>query len=255
TRLLLCTMLITVAAAGVRAQPAPAPAPGTAAPSAGAAAPTPEATPSEPTQTTVVHGTPEDLSGRWLVLFDMKVNQTRRTMPLFLEITTTDGKPQLVERFVELPKDMAAELEKHEAAQTLWEPTPAQLATLAATWQELAATDRGILQVTTDIWEPSTFTEAEREEMKAKDAVWVMRETYQFAPGGQRPATQVNVFVGLTRQPNGWTGTGVIAQVIAAPFPVPITLDGDFRMLRVDGAAPAGGLLARILGAFKGCGR
>src|SRR5262245_20573050 len=98
------TMLLVVAAAATRAQMAPVP------PVVQQPAPAAPATPGELTQTTTVHGSPVDLSGRWFILFDMTVNTTRRTMPFFLEITSKDGKPEVVEHFVNLPPDMAAEL-------------------------------------------------------------------------------------------------------------------------------------------------
>ena len=247
-----CAMLLVLVAAVTRAQVAPTP-PVAQAP---AAAPAPPATQGGITQSTTVHGSPTDLSGRWLVLFDMSTNNVRRTMPFFLDFTTKDGKPQLVEHFVDLPADMAAEVEKHNAEQTPWEPTPAQLATLAVSWDDLPKSDRGIQAITSDIWEPSAFTEQERSDVALKDALWVVRETYAFASGGQRPATQVNVFAGKKQEATGWTGTAVVAQVLAAPFPVPITLNGGFRMLRLDpNAAPPRGLLARILDAFSGCRR
>jgi len=242
--------VLLVVAAATHAQMAPVP------PVAQAPAPAAPATPGELTQTTTVHGSPVDLSGRWFILFDMTVNAARRTMPFFLEITTKDGKPELLEHFVNLPPDMAAELEKHNKAQTTWEPTPAQLGILAASWAELPKSDRSIAAVASDIWEPSAFTEEERKDVEMKDALWVIRETYQFAPGGQRPATQVNVFAGKKQEASGWTGTAVVAQVLAAPFPVPITLHGSFRMMRLDpDAAPPRGLIARILEAFSGCRR
>ena len=251
-RPLACAMLLVLGAAAPRAQMAPTP-PVAQAPAAAPAAP---ATSGEVTQSTTVHGTPVDLSGRWLLLFDMSVNTVRRTMPFFLEFTAKDGKPQLVEHFVNLPPDMAAEVERHNAEQTPWEPTPAQLAMLAASWADLPKSDRAIQSVTSDIWEPSAFSQEERKDIELKDALWVVRETYAFAPGGQRPATQVNVFAGKKQDATGWTGSAVVAQVLAAPFPVPITLNGGFRMLRLGpDAAPPRGLLARILDAFSGCRR
>jgi hypothetical protein len=66
---------------------------------------------------------------------------------------------------------------------------------------------------------------------------------------------QINVFAANAREGTGWRGNGVVAQVVAAPFPVPITLHGTFRMLRVEATAEGRkGFLARLLDAFKGCG-
>jgi len=215
----------------------------------------PAATPPPLVQTTIVHGTLPDLSGRWLVLFDMEVNAVRRTMPFLIDITTKDGKPEIAEYFADLPKAMAAELEKHNADKTRWAPTSADLTTLAEHWADLPKSDRNVTQVTNDIWEQAAFDDAARQQMEIKNAVWVLRQTYAFVPGGQRPATQVNVFAAEKHEGSGWRGTAVVAQVAAAPFPIPITLNGTFRMLRIEVAPPATGLVARILDAFKGCGR
>jgi hypothetical protein len=239
----LSALLFLCGAVDARAQAAPA------------AQATPPTTLPPLVQTTVVHGNPADLNGRWLVLFDMKVNAVQRTIPSLLDISTTDGKPEIVERLADLPEALAAAVEQHNTDKTLWQPTGAELSTLAARWTALPEREHGVLTVTNDLWEPSAFTEAERQQMEIEDPLWVMRQTYAFAPGGQRPITQVNVFAATARADDGWTGMAVLAQVAAAPFPVPITFRGGFRMLRVEPAAPATGLLARILDAFKGCGR
>jgi hypothetical protein len=218
------------------------------------AAPAPT-TPPPLTQATIVHGNPPDLSGRWLMLFDMQVKAVHRTIPSLIDVVTKDGKPEIVEHFADLPKALAAVLDKHNFDKTLWEPTSADLTTIADQWSQLPKVERGVLQVSNDIWEPTAFTEAERKQLDIQNPLWVIRQTYAFAPGGQRPTSQINVFAGTAREGSGWRGTAVLAQVIAAPFPVPITFRGTFRMLRLDAAPPATGLLARILDAFKGCGR
>lgn len=246
--LVLGAMLLVSGAADVAAQVAPTP------PVAKPAAP-PAAASLTPTQTTIVHGAPPDLSGRWLILFDLEVNVVKRTLPFFVEIRKQDGKPEIVERFVNLPPELAAGLEKHNAAKTKWEPAATDLTALAEQWADLPKNERSVTQVTNDVWEPAAFDEAARQSVDVKDALWVIRQTYQFVPGGQRPVTQVNVFAGTAREGSGWRGNGVVAQVAAAPFPVPITFPGTFRMLRLEAPAAPPGLLARLLDAFKGCGR
>jgi hypothetical protein len=208
-----------------------------------------------PTQTTVVHGTPPDLTGRWLILFDLEAKAVKSTLPFFVEIRSQDGKPEVVEHLVKLPPQLTAELDKHNAAGTKWEPTAADLTLIGEQWTDLPKNENGVAQVTNDIWEPTALDEAERQSPEMKDALWVIRQTYRFTPGGQRPVTQVSLFVGTTREGSGWRGTGALAQVAAAPFPLPIKLDGTFRMLRVEAPEKRPGLLARLLDAFKGCRR
>lgn len=215
--------------------------------------PPPPAAPTAPTQTTVVHGRPPDLNGRWLVLFDIAEKAVRRTVASFVEIRTVDGKPEVLEHFVDLPEDMKAALEEHNQTASIWEPTAGDLTALAERWDSLPAADRGVSQVTNDLWEAAAFSDAEREDPVIAESIWVLRQTMGFAPGGQRPATQVNVYGASARDGTGWRGSGVLAQVLAAPFPVPITLKGTFRMRRVEAVPGATGFLARLFDAFKGC--
>jgi hypothetical protein len=206
-------------------------------------------------QTTTVHGTLADLQGHWLVLFDMKSNAMHRTIASFVEIQEHGGKLEVTERSVALPAEMTAEIDAASKKAAYWEPTPEQLAELHQDWATLAVAPRGIAQVANEIWGMDAFDDSIRKEEVLTGAMWVLRQTVSFEPGGQRPVTQVNIFGAKTREGGGWRGEAALAQVIAAPFPVPLTLYGTFRMLRMGETPEPRGLLARLAAAFKGCGR
>jgi hypothetical protein len=234
--------------AGAQAAP---PAPAAAPPPADAATPAPATTPAA---TTTVTGAVPDLAGRWLLLFDIKINDKTRTTVSFLDVTA--GKaPQVVEHFVDLPADLKAALEASNAEGTPWIPTAEAVATIARQWTDLTDGGRGVVDVTNDLWGPDGFDDTIKKEPDLEGSQWVLRQTYTFAPGGQRPARQINVYGAKTSDATGWRGFGIVAQVIVAPFPVPISFKGEFRMVRVGAAADTRGLLARLLDAFKGCGR
>lgn len=238
--------------------PPAAPADG-APPSAEPAAPAPP--PAEPdistkatTHETVAKGTLPALAGRWMILNDLDLAGRTRTVPSFWEITEKNGSPVVVERFVTLPLDLHELVEKRSTAGEKWEPTDEQLAAIRTGWADLPDQMRGVASVKNELWGKDAFIPEIEKEAGTKDAAWVVRQTYQFQPGGQRPVRQVNIFGTLAETAYGFSGNYSGVAVAMAPFPVPIPYNGGFRMIRLD-PAPARGLLARLGDLFKGCGR
>jgi hypothetical protein len=230
------------------APPSPAATPPAAAPAA------PKAS-KIPPQKTIVHGTVPDLTGKWLILFDLVLGEQRRTVAQLVEIGSKDGKVDVVEYFVNLPDPLPVQIEQEGNAGTYWQPTAEQLATIPTDWATLADANRGVTLVENEIWGQDGFDDTIKKEPDVKDARWVFRQTYAFEPGGQRPVKHVNVFGALTPDGTGWKGNAVAGSLAIAPFPVPITYKGTFRMIRLDAAPEPAGWLARILAMFKGCGR
>lgn len=236
----------------VAAQDEPPAAPGADAPAPPAAKP--DVTSKATAHETIAAGSLPDLSGRWLVLNDLDLAGKNRTVASFWEVTERDGDPVVTERFVNLPIALHDALEGRNAAAEKWEPTPDELATLRTSWGDLPDQMRGVAAVRNEIWARDAFIDEIAQEPATKDAEWVVRQTYQFQPGGSRPVRQVNVFGALEATATGWAGTYSGVAVAAAPFPVPIPYNGTFRMIRLD-PAPARGLLARLADLFAGCGR
>lgn len=229
------------------------------------AAPAEEGAPAQPpaepdvstkatTHETVAKGTLPSLAGRWLILNDLDLAGRNRTVPAFWEIAEEDGAPVVVERFVTLPIDLNDMLEKKNGAGEKWEPTDEQLAAIRDGWTGLPDQMRGVASVRNELWGKDAFIAEIEKEAVTKDAEWVVRQTYRFQPGGQRPVRQVNIFGTLAETGYGFSGNYSGVAVAMAPFPVPIPYNGGFRMIRLD-AAPARGLLARLGDLFKGCGR
>jgi hypothetical protein len=69
-----------------------------------------------------------------------------------------------------------------------------------------------------------------------------------------RPIKDVFIYGAMAQQPDGWSGNYMSASVAPTPVPVPITLNGTFRIYRLD-SAPSRGLLQRFFDMFSGCGR
>jgi hypothetical protein len=252
---LACVLALVAAVAGARAEEPPAPPPAAAPVAPAPTTPPPAPQPAKtPPQTTAVHGTLPDLEGRWLLLFDMVMDPQRRTIPAFIEIDRADGEVRAREHFVELPDAMRAQVEEGNQQATYWQPSPEQIAEIDRQWTDLPDSGRGVAEAANELWGQDAFDDAMKKEPELTGAVWVFRQTYTFAPGGQRPVKHVNVFGAMKPEGSGWRGNAVEASLVTAPFPIPITYKGTFRMIRVDAAPERAGWLARLLAAFRGCG-
>ena len=206
------------------------------------------------THETIAQGTFPTLGGRWLVVEDLDLNGQNRGIAAFWEFRDDGGQLTLVERFVNLSEGLNAALEAKNAMAEKWEPTEQQLAEIKAGWATLPDQMRGVATVRNELWSEDAFIDEIKQEEATKDAQWVLRQTYAFAPGGNRPVRQVNIFGALEETPSGYRGNYSGVAVAVAPFPIPIPYKGTFRMYRLD-PKPATGFLTWLGDMFKGCGR
>ena len=182
---------------------------------------------------TQVRGTLPDLAGRWLVLPVVSVaGGASRTIPSVWEITTRDGKPVLHERLVILPDEQSKALDRaNDELHVAWEPSQHDLDAIARAWDALTPEPRGVVKMTHELVGRDAFDDAFKKEKETADAQWAVRQVYGFEPGGNHPATQVNLF-GITREEQGvYSGHYIALTVVSAPFPVPIKFEGTVRLL------------------------
>jgi hypothetical protein len=212
-----------------------------------------------PKQETVVNGTPPELAGRWLAVAWMNLPDNRTTnIPALWDIAPGDGKLELTQRFVQLPAEIQTSIDKANEAGTRWEPSPAQLAALDAGWATLAPDpNQHVAQVAHEIATPDGFDASLKGEPRTKDALWVVRQRQDMDRSGAPVIKQVFIYAALAPTDGGWKGNADTAAIAAAPFPIPISVKGDFRVYRVGTApeVPHRGLMARLLDVFAGCGR
>jgi len=221
----------------------------TATPPGTAAAPSPP-----PEQTTTVKGTVPDLVGRWLAVGVIKLpTGTERTVAAVWEVARANGEQVLTTRFVGLPAAQQQAVEKANAAEKGWKPTPEDLAAVTAGWDALPVQDPKIATVTTELIGRDAFDDAMKNEPAGKDALFLVRQGEAFLPTAAPTLRQVNVYAPTATTPTGYAGSYTLAVVAAAPFPIPISLTGTSELFRLDGAPR--GLLGRLLDVFRGCGR
>ncbi len=225
---------------GVEGQPA-APAPGAAVAAV---------------QETKVLGTPPDLAGRWLSLGWIELTDGRAvSAPMFWEITVHDGKPVMTHRFVSLPPALKAAVDKADADGKPWEPTPDDLDQLRAGWESLQPTDMHIAKLTNEISGRDGFDDNVKAEERSKDSIWLVRQRMDFDAKAAPTIRQVMVYSALAPRGGDYTGNFDIATVAAAPFPVPLSYKGTFRLYHLGEPPAPRGFLGRLLDTFKGCGR
>ena len=183
--------------------------------------------PSEIAQTTMVRGTGPNLDGRWLLATSLGTGGARRSTASLWEVTRVAGQVVLTERYVKLPDEVRS------ARPDGWEPTPAEIETIAAGWDTLPSERRGIDRVSHEIIARDAFDDAVKKDAMATDALWIVRQNVGFAPGPSRPAKEVRVFAARSEDADGYRGKCITTMIVATPMPIPIELPGTFRLMRV----------------------
>ena len=210
-----------------------------------------------PQQTTQVAGTVPDLVGRWLVVSRIEIptrTDLGSTIASLWDVSAPGGTVTLTVPQVELPAALQTELAQANSTHARWEPTARELQDLRDGWATLSPLDRGIGQIATKIMGSDAFDATAKGEARMKDALFIVQQTADFRPGGGRPIKDVYLYGALQQQPDGWTGNYMSASVAPTPVPIPITLNGTFRLYRLDSVAPRG-FFDRLFGMFSGCGR
>ncbi len=210
-----------------------------------------------PEQTTQIAGDVPDLVGRWLVVSRIEIptrTDLGSSIASLWDVTAPGGKMSVTVPQVELPKALQDELAQANSTHAPWEPTPRELQELRDGWSSLKPLDRGVGRIETKITGKDAFDAVTKGEQRMQDALFLVQQTFDYRPGGGRPIRDVYLYGGMAQQPDGWTGNYMSAAIAPTPVPVPIVLNGTFRIYRLDsGQSP--GLLERFFGMFSGCGR
>ena len=245
----LCGALLLPVSAGAQAQ-GQAPAPG----------PTTTTVPEEtgpPKQEVVSAGTlPEDLLGRWLIVgwIALKGGDTGKTTTSLWDVTKEDEQVVFREVFRGMPSDINAKVVEANAGDNVWRPTPADIAEIARSWDSLPEHDPKLATLRNELYGKDGFDRDFKNEEQTKDAIWAARQSGNFRRSASPSVKSINVFGATEAKDGGYAGNYTAATIAAAPFPIPIKLEGKFQMYRVAGpSAPAKpGFWSSL---YSGCGR
>jgi hypothetical protein len=209
------------------------------------------------TFTTTVLGTVPDLTGRWLLVANVTPKgQQQGAIPITLgwDVTQRDGKPDLVVRWGGLPPGLKASYDAAVEQRAAWEPSEEQLREMRDSWETVASDHPPVGTFETTITGADAFTEELKSDEMTKNAKFVVQTVTNFTPGPDRPTRDAMVFGVTEPVGDGYRGNCAIVSVANAPFPIPISFMGTFRLYRL-GPPPQPSLWKRVLGMFKGCGR
>lgn len=204
--------------------------------SSGAAAP--------PTVSTKVEGEiPEALHGRWFLVVRLQSPDRVIAMPATLEIARgTDGSITVdLQTGGTLPIDVQSIVEKKAGADTAWRPDENLLSRVASTWDAPPSSDDAVpasidyTLVTPDHYE-AAFSDDER--ARASEAVLTSMRAPRPLPGQNVPARIVDIVFFQRLQPDILEGDYLSVQVVGAPVPVPIVIDGHYTAYRLAASPP-----------------
>jgi hypothetical protein len=207
------------------------------------------------TQTTTVEGSVPDLGGRWLLLATVALGESaKRTLTSVFDIGHTEGKVEIRERHVILPEAQNAALKRaNDELGGVWAPTPADLEAIGSAWNTLEPELRGIVKIENQLTGRDAYDDDLKKDESTKDALWVFRQSYNFESGGSRPVNQANLIAPQKVEDGVYSGKFIAVAVAAAPFPVPITFKGTFRMVPLSREPRS--WWTRIGDFFAGCGK
>ena len=208
-------------------------------------------------ETTRIEGTVPDLTGRWLAVAEIALPDgggKAIPAPQLWEVRAEGGKTTLSPRDGRLPQPLSAAIAAANAEHRGWEPSIADLQRLRDEWQRLEPEGRELAAVETVVIGRDAFSQQTKTDEKMRDARFVIQQALSYRPGVGRPIRDAMVFGVMEPTPLGYAGNYASVTLAAAPFPVPISLTGTFRMYRLE-TLPAPGVLARLFDALSGCGR
>ena len=210
-----------------------------------------------PKQEVVSGGTlPDDLLGRWLVVGWIGIHDTdkSKTTTSLWEVTREDAQIVFREAYREMPPRLTAVITEANADDKAWRPTPEDLTEIGNSWDKLKERDPQLATVRDEIYGKDGFDRDFKNEAQTKDSIWAARQTGQFRHSAAPTVKSINVFGATEARDGGYAGNYTAATIAAAPFPIPIKLEGKFQMYRVGGVpeAPKRGFLASL---FSGCGK
>jgi hypothetical protein len=187
-------------------------------------------------QTQVAGTLPLDLRGVWLVVPTVEFPNSKRALAWIYEIGGEPGAPRF--RLVQknLPGRLGKALEAAQAAEQTWEPSAADLRELARRWEDLAPPTDEVSSASYRVAGPDGYDDALKKDESTAGSSFAIVVTEMYVPRPNHTSQSVFSYGARELSPDLITGSHVQGTVIAAPFPIPLSFKGTFRMYRI---APA----------------
>jgi len=227
-------------------------------PLAGGEAYAQEASPDEATaevpETTEVGGEiPAEFLGRWVAFPHVRLpSGLVRHFARMWEIRKGQEHYEVFLHHASVPLEVNQKLDEATEAAKEWQPSPEDIQQVAGQWDDLPKTKSGYAKVENKLLAADAYPpEFKRDEVtKGSEYAVVFNEVFS---GKQSIGRTYSIYAVRKREPDRVTGTFITTSMAVAPFPIPITLKGDFEAYRVSKPPPAS-LFQRLLDSFSGCG-
>jgi len=214
----------------------------------------PPATPPEVSVTTDVQGNvPQDIVGRWLAVCQVKLlSGAARPITRLFEIRKGAEHLEVV-LGGDVPTEVTQKVNAAASTGQAWTPGADDLRQVDQNWRPLRIDPHSYAKVEYRILGSDAFPPefAEDETTKGSQFAIAMKEMFV---GGQAVRMTYSVFGVRNHTPTVLGGTAVVSTIAVGPFPLPITLKGDFQAFRL-GEAPERSVWQRLSDLFSGCGR
>jgi hypothetical protein len=205
-------------------------------------------------QTSTVGGEiPREVAGRWVAFATVNLpSGLKRHFGQMWEVTK-DHELRLL--FGGLPEGVERRMGEASEKGTDWEATPEDVHEVAAGWDVASKEPPGpnYAKVENQLLASSAYPpEFERDAItKGSEYAFVFNELF----ARQAVTRTYTIYAVRNREPERLTGRFITSSTAAAPFPIPITLKGEFAAYRVGGEPiEEEGWLQRFLAVFSGCG-
>jgi hypothetical protein len=215
------------------------------------------ANPSVTEQTDVEGTVPADITGKWFLVTQIKLPGGNVTPAgRLFDIRRGPEHLELILRRTELPASVSAKLRDTPAGTYVWVPADGDLREIGEQWDKLVPVAADYASVESKLIGADAFPREFQVDQTTKGSSFAITIRERFS--GQQPLQSTYSVLGVREHRDGHlVGAFVMTSLAAAPFPIPITVRGDFQAYRV-GTVPepaSAPLWRRFLDSFSGCGR
>jgi len=210
------------------------------------------AAPATLTEKTEVEGTvPRDILGRWLVVTQIKLPSGAITPSArMLELRRGREHPEVFLRRAELPDALSKKMREAATASQAWTPADGDLHEVAEQWDTLPSVVADYSSIESKLIGADAYSREFQVDETTKGSSFAITVREAFS-GAQPLRSTYSVFAVRQQRDSRLDGTFVISSIAVAPFPIPVTLKGDFQAYRV-AAPPAPSWWQRLLDVFSG---
>ena len=219
------------------------------------------AAPATPPEKTDVEGTvPGDILGRWLMVTQIKLPSGLITPTArMIEIRQGPEHPEVFLRRAELPDSVSQKVRQAAAANQPWTPADGDLHEVAEQWDTLPSVVADYRSIESKLVGADAYSPEFQEDETTKGSSFAITVREAFS-GAQPLQSTYSLFAVRERGDSRLDGTFAMSSIAIAPFPIPITLRGDFQGYRVADPAPpppppVRSWWQRVLDVFSGCRR